>query len=58
MQAQVTYEELQVEAAVKRAVEGAGARLHALWSGTLCHLEDLPFKLAQLPQNFGGQWVV
>lgn len=51
---QVSYEELQVEAAVRAAAEGAGARFRTFWSNTLCHLEDLPFKLQQLPQNFGA----
>ncbi|KAL4431003.1 hypothetical protein ABPG75_006259 [Micractinium tetrahymenae] len=49
---EVSYEELQVEAAVKGAAEGAGARFRAFWANTLCHLEDLPFRLQQLPQNF------
>lgn len=43
-----------MEAAVRAAAEGAGARFRAFWSNTLCHLEDLPFRLQQLPQNFGG----
>jgi deoxyribodipyrimidine photolyase len=51
---QVTYEELRVEAAVKAAAEAGGAKLLTFWANTLCHPEDLPFKLSQLPQNFGG----
>lgn len=51
---QVTFEERRVEAAVKAAAEGAGAQLRAFWGATLAHLEDLPFKLDQLPQSFGG----
>jgi hypothetical protein len=51
---QVTYEELQAEAAVKSAAQAAGAQLRSFWANTLCHLEDLPFSLAQLPQNFGA----
>ncbi|KAL4859435.1 Blue-light photoreceptor PHR2 [Chlorella vulgaris] len=49
---EVTYEELQAEAAVKSAAQAAGAQLRSFWANTLCHLEDLPFSLAQLPQNF------
>ena len=45
-----------MEAAVKAAAEAGGAKLQAFWANTLCHPEDLPFKLDQLPQNFGG-WV-
>ncbi|PRW58276.1 blue-light photoreceptor PHR2 [Chlorella sorokiniana] len=51
---EVTYEERRVEAAVKAAAEGAGAQLRAFWGATLAHLEDLPFKLDQLPQSFDG----
>ena len=43
-----------MEAAVKAAAEGAGAQLRAFWGATLAHLEDLPFRLAQLPQSFGA----
>ena len=49
----MTYEERRVEAAVKAAAEGAGAQLRSFWGATLAHLEDLPFKLAELPQSFG-----
>eukprot|EP00887_Chlorella_sp_A99_P005649 scaffold1.g5649.t1 len=48
----VTFEELQVEARVKQAVEAAGGQLACLWANTLHQLEDLPFKLEQLPQTF------
>lgn len=51
---EVTFEERRVEAAVKAAAEGAGAQLRAFWGATLAHLEDLPFKLDQLPQSFDG----
>ena len=57
---QVTYEERRVEAAVKTAAEGAGAQLRSFWGATLAHLEDLPFKLSELPQSFGThgwRWV-
>lgn len=45
-----------MEAAVKAAAEGAGAQLRSFWGATLAHLEDLPFKLAELPQSFGANF--
>lgn len=44
---------MQVEGLVKAAVEGEGAQLKALWSNTLHSPDDLPFRLQDLPQNFG-----
>ncbi|EFN59149.1 hypothetical protein CHLNCDRAFT_56756 [Chlorella variabilis] len=49
---EVAYEDLRAEAAVRAAAEAGGARLRAYWANTLCHLDDLPFSLDQLPQNF------
>lgn len=50
--AEVTYEEQQVEKRVTEAVRAAGAQLHSFWTNTLHSMEDLPFKLAEMPQNF------
>ena len=35
---------LQVEAAVRGAVEAEGGEVQAMWGGTLYHPDDLPFK--------------
>lgn len=42
---------------MQRAVEAEGGQLQLFWANTLHHLEDLPFRLPQMPQNFGG-WLV
>lgn len=39
--AEVTSEETRVEAAVERAVQGAGGRVVRVWGHTLYHLDDL-----------------
>lgn len=43
-----------MKAAVKAAVQAAGAELRTFWGATLAHREDLPFPLEQLPQKFGA----
>ena len=50
--AEVTFEEQQVEKKVFEAVKSTGAQLHSFWTNTLHSMEDLPFNLAEMPQNF------
>ena len=49
---EVTYEEQQVERRVYEAVKSTGAQLKSFWTNTLHGMDDLPFKLAEMPQNF------
>jgi len=49
---EVTYEEQQVEKRVTEAIKSAGAQLKSFWTNTLHGMDDLPFKLAEMPQNF------
>jgi len=49
---EVTYEEQQVESRVAEAVKAAGVKFQTFWTNTLHHLDDLPFALASMPQNF------
>lgn len=51
---EVSHEDSQVEAAVRRALDGAGAELRPCWGGTLYHLDDLPFPLHGMPSSYGG----
>lgn len=50
---EVTYEEAQVEARVRAAIEQDGGTLHCYWGGTLHHPEDLPFSLTGMPASYG-----
>ena len=49
---EVTYEESKQEARVKKAMEGLGVKMESFWTNTLHHPDNLPFKLAEMPQNF------
>lgn len=50
---EVTYEEVKVESNVVEALKReANIQFHAFWTNTLHHFEDLPFKIADMPQNF------
>jgi len=50
---EVTYEGQQVERRVAEAVQASGGTaFNTFWTNTLHRVEDLPFKLADMPQNF------
>nr|XP_024385637.1 blue-light photoreceptor PHR2-like isoform X3 [Physcomitrium patens] len=51
---EVTYEELQAEEKVAAALQEKGIETKYFWGSTLFHLEDLPFKLQDMPSNYGG----
>ncbi|KAG0571171.1 hypothetical protein M758_6G207700 [Ceratodon purpureus] len=51
---EVTYEELQAEEKVAAALQEKGVETKYFWGSTLFHLEDLPFKLQDMPSNYGG----
>ncbi len=49
---EVTSEETSVEAALTDALSQMGTRFESFWTHTLCHLEDLPFAIENLPELF------
>ena len=49
----VLGEAAQVERRLSDALEPLGAPLRGYWVGTLAHPSDLPFLIANLPQQFG-----
>ena len=49
---EATSEDNLVQTSVETALEGTGVELTTVWGGTLHMLDDLPFKLSQLPQTF------
>lgn len=51
---EVTFEELQAEEKVSASLQEIGVETKFLWGSTLFHLEDLPFKLEDMPSNYGG----
>jgi deoxyribodipyrimidine photo-lyase len=50
--AEVTAEELAVEAALRRSLQPLGVTLQSFWGHTLYHPNDLPFELSHLPELF------
>ncbi|XP_031486862.2 blue-light photoreceptor PHR2-like, partial [Nymphaea colorata] len=51
---EVAHEEVKAEAAVEAALAEEGVETKWFWGSTLFHLDDLPFKLEEMPANYGG----
>ncbi|GBG83833.1 hypothetical protein CBR_g37632 [Chara braunii] len=51
---EVTHEELEMEERVAATLKEEGIETKYSWGSTLYHLEDLPFKLEDMPSNYGG----
>ncbi|KAF3787433.1 Blue-light photoreceptor [Nymphaea thermarum] len=51
---EVAHEEVKTEAAVEAALAEEGVETKWFWGSTLFHLDDLPFKLEEMPANYGG----
>lgn len=49
---EVTYEELAVMGGVEKVLSLQNIRLHAYWTATLYHKEDIPWPLHRLPEVF------
>jgi deoxyribodipyrimidine photolyase len=45
---------VQAEERVAAALQEKGIETKYFWGSTLYHLEDLPFKLGDMPSNYGG----
>uniref|UniRef100_A0A0D6QXD8 Photolyase/cryptochrome alpha/beta domain-containing protein n=1 Tax=Araucaria cunninghamii TaxID=56994 RepID=A0A0D6QXD8_ARACU len=51
---EVSHEEIRAEEKVTAALKEEGVEAKFFWGSTLYHLEDLPFKLHDMPSNYGG----
>lgn len=51
---EVSPEDIHEEIAVAAALERAGVEIRFFWTGTLIHIDDLPFSMEQMPQNHVG----
>lgn len=51
---EVSKEEVKAEARIETAMKEEGVELKYFWGSTLYHMEDLPFKLEEMPTNYGG----
>ncbi|CAM6087791.1 unnamed protein product [Calypogeia fissa] len=51
---EVAIEEMVAEAKVTAALKEEGVEAKFFWGSTLFHIDDLPFKLEEMPSNYGG----
>uniref|UniRef100_A0A5B6ZDR1 Putative blue-light photoreceptor PHR2 n=1 Tax=Davidia involucrata TaxID=16924 RepID=A0A5B6ZDR1_DAVIN len=51
---EVSNEEVKAEEKIEAAMKDEGVEVKYLWGSTLYHVEDLPFKLEEMPSNHGG----
>ncbi|MCW6038491.1 DASH family cryptochrome [Spirulina subsalsa FACHB-351] len=49
---EITWEETQVERAIRHQVKPLGITVKGFWTSTLIHPDDLPFPLSQIPEIF------
>lgn len=51
---EVSTEEVKTEERVEKAMKEEGVDVRYFWGSTLYHLDDFPFKLEDMPTNYGG----
>lgn len=51
---EVLWDEVRAEERVQKVVEKEGINVKYFWGSTLYHVEDLPFRLDDIPSNYGG----
>ncbi|CAN0870399.1 Blue-light photoreceptor PHR2 [Linum grandiflorum] len=51
---EVSHDEVKAEEKIEAAVKEEGIEVKYFWGSTLYHLDDLPFKLEDMPSNHGG----
>uniref|UniRef100_A0A453S6R9 Photolyase/cryptochrome alpha/beta domain-containing protein n=1 Tax=Aegilops tauschii subsp. strangulata TaxID=200361 RepID=A0A453S6R9_AEGTS len=51
---EVSRDECRAEEKVSKAIEKEGVEVKYFWGSTLYHLDDLPFRLNDMPSNYGG----
>jgi hypothetical protein len=51
---EVSRDECRAEENVSKAIEKEGVEVKYFWGSTLYHLDDLPFRLDDMPSNYGG----
>jgi len=51
---EVSHDEAKTEEKVEAAMKEENVEVKYFWGSTLYHVEDLPFKLEDMPTNYGG----
>ncbi|RWR94177.1 blue-light photoreceptor PHR2 [Cinnamomum micranthum f. kanehirae] len=54
LQREVSRDEVRTEERIEAAMKEEGVEVKYFWGSTLYHLDDLPFKLEEMPSNYGG----
>ncbi|XP_057963903.1 blue-light photoreceptor PHR2 isoform X2 [Malania oleifera] len=51
---EVSHDEVKAEEKIEAAMKEEGVEVKYFWGSTLYHVDDLPFKLEDMPSNYGG----
>ncbi|CAH8266299.1 unnamed protein product [Arabidopsis lyrata] len=51
---EVSHDEVKAEGKIESAMKEEGVEVKYFWGSTLYHLDDLPFKIEDLPSNYGA----
>lgn len=51
---EVSHDEVKSEERIESAMKEENVEVKYFWGSTLYHMEDLPFKLEDMPTNYGG----
>lgn len=51
---EVSHDEVKAEERIEAAMKEENVEVKYFWGSTLYHVEDLPFKLEDMPSNYGG----
>ncbi len=51
---EVSHDEVKAEEKIEAAMKEEGVEVKYFWGSTLYHVDDLPFKMEQMPTNYGG----
>lgn len=50
----MSHDEVKAEGKIESAMKEEGVEVKFFWGSTLYHLDDLPFKVEDLPSNYGA----
>ncbi|XP_027118788.1 blue-light photoreceptor PHR2-like [Coffea arabica] len=51
---EVSHDEVKAEDNIEAVLKEEGVEVKYFWGSTLYHIDDLPFKLTEMPTNYGG----
>nr|XP_043611130.1 blue-light photoreceptor PHR2 [Erigeron canadensis] len=51
---EVSHDEVKGEEKIEMKLKDEGVEVKYFWGSTLYHIDDLPFKLEEMPTNYGG----